>query len=338
MLRFVDSADHYSSLADKYNSSQNATVEARGRTGPNALNLNQWGSASTINKILDLQPTWIVGIAFRTNITSSNTATLFRFTENAVTTHVSLDLTTAMKLRLVRGGVQLGSDSAVTIALNTWYYVEVKVTIHDSAGVAGLKINGVDQVNLTGQDTQNGGSAQADLITFGGAGTSAFGNIDIDDIYMCDGTGSSPTNDYLGDVRVDALDPNGNGNSSQFTGSDGNSVDNYALVDESPPNGDTDYVESATVGNKDTYAYENHPLSAGTVYGVQVNVNARKTDAGTRKIVSVARLSGTEVDSAEHSLSSTYQYFRDIRETKPGGGSWSIADINGAEFGQKVSA
>lgn len=339
-LRFIDSADHYTSLADKYNNSSNASVAAgRGRASA-ALNLNQWGSVAFIVKTLDLQPTWIIGFAFRTNVFStSGNGCVLSVSESGSVTHMRVELTPTGKLRVTRNGTQLGSDSPITIALNTYYYFEFKTTIHDTTGVAHLKVNGVDQVNLTNQDTRNGGNAGADSFVFGSLiGVSPFGNIDYDDIYVCDATGSAPTNDFLGDCRVDCIDPNGNGNSSQFVGSDGNSTDNYLLVDEAAPNGDTDYVESATVGNKDTYTYENHPIAAGTVYGVQVNMNARKTDAGLRKVVSVARLSTNEVDSAEHSLSTSYLYYRDIRETKPGGGAWSITDINNAEFGVKVTA
>jgi hypothetical protein len=64
---------------------------------------------------------------------------------------------------------------------------------------------------------------------------------------------------------------------------------------------------------------------------------AAKTNAGVRSIASVARLSGTEVDSSDKALSVSYAYLPDIRETKPGGGAWSISDVNSAEFGVKVT-
>jgi hypothetical protein len=160
---------------------------------------------------------------------------------------------------------------------------------------------------------------------------------DFDDLYVCDGTGSAPANDFLGDCRVEAIFPSGNGNSSVLVGSDGNSTDNYLLVDEAAPN-TTDYVESSTVTDKDTYAYGNLAATTGTVFGVQPVPFAAKTDAGTRSIVSVARVSATEVDSAAKTLSTTYTYYPDVREAKPGGGAWAIGDVNGAEFGVKINA
>lgn len=91
------------------------------------------------------------------------------------------------------------------------------------------------------------------------------------------------------------------------------------------------------MGDKDTYTYEAMPNS-GTVHGVQIIPCAYKTDASARQIYTVARHSGSEVDSAAHTLTTSYAYYHDIRETKPGGGSWSVSDVNGAEFGVKIAA
>jgi len=244
----------------------------------------------------------------------------------------------AGRIQIVRGdGTVLGTGTTI-LTSGIWYFIELKATINDSTGSAAVKVNGVTEVTVSGVDTRNGGSAAtADRVIFFSNG-SVGGTFRLDDVYICDGTGSAPTNDFLGDCRVQALFPNGDGNSSQLVGSDGNSVNNSLLVDETTPNGDTDYVEGANVGDKDTYAYGNLTPTSGTVYGVQPNLYARKTDAGTRSIASVARLSGTEVDSAAAALSTSYLYYRDIRETKPGGGAWSIADVNNAEFGVKVVA
>ena len=172
-------------------------------------------------------------------------------------------------------------------------------------------------------------------MVLGGQGGSAGGDIVMDDIYVCDDTGGT-NNDFLGDIRVEALLPNGNGNSSQFDGSDGNTTDNYLLVDDATPNDDTDYVESPDSGDKDTYAYGNLASSTGSVYGVQICPYARKTESGIRNLKTVARLSGTETDGPERPVGDSYAYMPDIRETKPGGGAWSISDVNSAEFGQKV--
>lgn len=309
------------------------SVGSGGRTG-NRLNLANASLARTVSHVFaPAGDVIIVGCAvMRTS--DYTAAVLFQLREGA-TPHMDLRITATGQLTVTRNGTVLATTTFIP-ALGVWNYYELKVTIHDTAGTFELRINGnsVAEVSGTSQDTKNGGTGNLDTILLndpGGSGTA------FDDLYICDDAGSA-NNDFLGDVKVETLYPNGNGNSSQLVGSDGNSTDNYLLVDETTPNSDTDYVESATVGNKDTYAVTDLAAVGGTVYGVQLSPYARKNDAGARTICTVARLSGTEVDSANAALSTSYQHFVDMRETKPGGGAWTISDVNSAEFGVKVTA
>lgn len=221
------------------------------------------------------------------------------------------------------------------LTAGVWSYWEVKTYIHASAGTVEVRKNGSVVYSGTGLNTAYRGGSVATY----GIGFSLNQDVSSEprwsDIYVCDTSGST-NNDFLGDIRVQTLLPSGNGTWSGFTGSDGNQVDNYALVDEAAPD-TADYVQSFTPGDKDTYAYSNLTPTTGTVYGIQVVPYAAKTDAGTVRIVPVARLSGgTEEDGAEIYLDTTPVYYRQVLETKPGGGSWSITDVNGAEFGVKV--
>jgi hypothetical protein len=344
-LRFIESFEHlggspYSGpILKKWDASNAANGSAfdpaYGRTN-SGLFINGWDN-SWIEKWLDAQPTWIVGAAVYFANNSGFDSAIIGF-QDGTSAQVEIRRMSSSKfLAISRNGTVIATGTT-QIRLGRWYYIEFKATIHNSTGSAEIILNGISEVSISGTDTQFTANATADTIHIGGSGGSFAGNIYLDDIYICDGTGSAPANTFLGDVRVDTLLPNGNGNSSQLLGSDGNSTDNYLLVDEATPNEDTDYVESSTVAQKDTYTYGNLTPTTGTVFGVQILPFARKTDAGTRKIASIARHSGTEVDSADKTLSSTYLYYPDIRETKPGGGSWSISDVNGAEFGVKVTA
>lgn len=336
-LRYMDSFDHYTDLTSKGWTTSGCSISAgNGRWSTAGLHLNN--SGNFITRIFDAQATWIVGFSWRSAQTVVDTARVIMALMDSSTYQVYLTLDGAGHLQVKNGsGTVLGTGSTV-LSVGTVYYFELKVTINNSTGVVALRINGVSELSLTSQDTQNSGNATADGIRmgFGGGGNT---HLDYyDDLYVLDGTGSAPTNDFLGDCRVESILPSGNGNSSQLVGSDGNSTDNYLLVDETAPDGDTTYVESSTVSNKDTYAYGNVTPTTGTVFGVQVLPYAQKTDGGARSIASIARLSGTEVDSADKTLSSSYGYLPDIRETKPGGGTWSISDVNSAEFGVKVTA
>lgn len=333
-VRFMDSFDHYATadILAKYNSVVGSnTISAVGRNGTNGYNINS--NSGTLGKVLDSQATWITGIAWKNNASAISQAVLLFY--DGATLHMDLyfDITTTF-FSVRRNGTVLATGTTPIVS-GRFYFLELKITIADAGGVAQLKINGTTDINFTG-DTRNGANASADRFFIGLAGTTNVAMI-IDDLYVCDGTGSSPTNDFLGDIRVQALFPNGNGNSSQLVGSDSNSTDNYLLVDETAP-AVADYVQSNTVSDKDTYTMTDLTPTAGTVYGVQVLPYAAKTDAGVRSIASVARVSATEVDSADKTLSVSAQYLPDVRETKPGGGVWTISDVNSAEFGVKVTA
>ncbi len=338
-LLFCDSFDHYvtaniltkwpgSSIANLVLSSGAARFGAAGFS-----HLDNSGGGYLETTILPVGDVHFIGFAYRPdNVGGSGTILGMRDGGSA---QWELGQDASHHLYVSRNGTVLGTATSV-LSNSVWYYVEVKVTIHNSSGTVDIRLNGVSDLSLTGQDTQNTANAFADTLRLGKNGNSC--QWQFDDLYVCDDAGSAPTNTFLGDVRVEAILPSGNGNSSVLVGSDSNSTDNYLLVDEASPNSDTDYVESSTVGDKDTYAMGNVTPTTGTVYGVQVIPFAKKTDAGTRSIVSVARLSGTEVDSAVKVLSTSYQYLPDIREAKPGGGVWSITDVNNAEFGVKVNA
>lgn len=337
MLRFCDSFQHWATadLLKKWTSQNGSgSITANGLYATNA-----WGHSNTndyIEKLIDSQATWIVGVRFKVASAATDSYPIRIFDDT--TEHVRVKLNGGLNTFSIQRGdtTTLGTGSYSYVA-GSWVYLELKTTIHDSTGVAVLKINGsTTDINLSGVDTRNGANSTANrLRVMGNANVN--NQWYINDLYMCDTQGST-NNDFLGDVRVEGIFANGNGTTSQLVGQDANSTDNYLNIDESAPDDDTTYNESGTVGQKDTYNYASLVTTSGTVYGVQVLPYARKTDAGARSICSVARLSGNESDSANSALGSSYVYLPDIRETKPGGGSWSISDINNAEFGVKVTA
>jgi hypothetical protein len=283
--------------------------------------------------------TLIMGLAWQPTIYSSTTTVMAFYDSTAADYQMTLTWDGSgppFNFKLHRGtrtGTVVGTGT-FPLLTNVYYYVEMKVTFADSGGTAEVRVNGITDITYTG-DTKNTANAYGNYIVFGEqvGVTRAW----CDDYYLCDGTGSAPFNTFLGDVRVSSLLPSGNGNSSQWIGSDGNSTDNYALIDEPGAASSTDYVQAANVGDKDTYAMANLPSGAGTVYAVKPVIVATKTDAGSRSIASVVRSGTSEVDSANKALTASYQWLTDIRLDKPGGTGWTVADVNGMEVGQKVT-
>jgi hypothetical protein len=232
----------------------------------------------------------------------------------------------------------LGDLSAAGIIQDDlWHYIEWKCEIGNSAAFS-VRVNGVEVIAETGQDTQY--TANAQFRSVGLVGCAGSTSNYYDDFYICDsseGTGSH-NDDFLGDCRVVAVLPaTGNGTNTDWTPSTG--VDHGAMVDEAPPNDDTDYISSSTVGHQDTFNYPSVGYT-GTVYGVQLNINAKKTDAGLRTIAAVARPASTDFTHAtEHAIGTGYQYWSSVWDGNPeDDGAWDASDVDGAEFGVEVTA
>ena len=234
--------------------------------------------------------------------------------------------------------------STYTVPNASWNYYELKWKISDSisSGDVVLYVDGTAILTLAaGSDTKASANAYATKYRIGGDTTiynSTTARRYMDNHYLLDFTGSY-NNAPLGSVRVQTLQPTGNGNYSGMTGSDGNSVNNYQLVDETlAHNTDTDYVEHATAGTRDSYAMGDTLSTTGTIYAVQTVHVARKTDTDNKSFAPFFRISSTDYDGTTVSLtSSTYQDYHQIYETNPATSAvWTKSDVDGLEFGTKV--
>jgi hypothetical protein len=340
-LLFIDSFDHYNigSITRKWNApaltdtSSGAIGTGRYGTG----NYKVTGAQKSVMKVLGTSTTLIAGFAFKgTGSMSISAAIILRFYD-AGTAQVELRVNADLTLSFTRGATTLGTS---TVALNAgvWSYLECKCTFHNTAGVVEVRQNGTAIIGpLTNQNTRStsNNSANSLAIGFVSAGSGAFGTSgEFDDFYVCDDTGGSPQNTFLGDVRIDALAPSGNGAHSDWTASSGA---NYTDVDEQPENDDTDYVFSNTVNNVDTYAFNDMVSPSATIYGEQLNLQVRKTDGGLRGAAPVTRQSSTDYVGSTSNVAESYYDIREIRVLDPATNlAWTDAGINSAEFGIKL--
>lgn len=230
-------------------------------------------------------------------------------------------------------GSKLGETSGAGIIYDTWRYLEFKVTIDNSAGVVIIRSNGNVVLNLSSQDTQYSGNAYFNILKR----TGFYQNIwtCFDDEYMCDLTGTK-CNDFLGDIRVDALRPNGAGTYTDFTPSAGS---NYENVDEDYPDDDTTYNDGSDVADQDSYALGALPSPAGTIiYGVKSQITVRKTDAGARECKLLTRAGTTDDLSDTIVLSDSFTTHTKIFELNPDDSAdWEDADVNGMEVGVEIT-
>jgi len=202
-----------------------------------------------------------------------------------------------------------------------------------------LKVNGETWLQVDSGDSQVSVNAYANSFTFGSADSSNLGAYPLyDDFYILNDSGPAPYNTFLGDLRVDTIRPNGNGTTSNFTGSDADSVDNYLHIDDVDPDGDSSYIESQTVGHIDLHTLESLAVTPATIFGVQPVSIAKKTDTGPRTASHVLRTGATNYTSSAFSPSNgSYLGFPAIWEENPNTVvPWVNADITGLESGIKV--
>ncbi len=118
----------------------------------------------------------------------------------------------------------------------------------------------------------------------------------FDDFYRGNDQGSV-NNNFLGDIRIDVINPNGAGNYTDLTPSAGA---NYECVDETLLDS-SDYVEGANVAEKDSYSYESVPtdIDDADIKAVIIRNHAQKTaESNNIKIDGLIRTGSTDYNSA----------------------------------------
>jgi hypothetical protein len=214
------------------------------------------------------------------------------------------------------GEVAAGTEA---VTPTDWHHIQVYIKVADSGGRIVTKIDGVTDIDYTG-DTKQGADTAVQVLEFycyypGGGNARYFY---IDDLAV--GTG-----DWLGDLRLEAIVPNGD-DSAQFTGSDEDSVDNYALVDEVPA-GDADYVYAETDAYKDVYTLSDWDGTDKVPVGAVSWVRGKKEGTGAHEAL-IGIDDGVEETYAKV-LGASFDYHYHVFNDPPSGGDWDESVIDG---------
>jgi hypothetical protein len=253
--------------------------------------------------------------------------------DGGTTQHLTVTLSSGSVVvrRGTSGGTLLATGSA-PIPTAAWFHLQAEATIGDAGGTVKVRVNGasVEDIDFTG-DTKNGGTATTiDRVSFVSGG----GLYYFDDLNVWTGAG-----DWPGDTRVCCLLPSGNGTTNQGTGSDGNSVDNYLLVDERPDSS-SDYVGITTDDEIDLYTLADLPAGVTTVHGVQTIAVAAKSDAGAKGLKLVRRSGGANhIEASSHALSTSYGGWSVLDQVDPAtAAAWTASAVNDLEAGWQAAA
>jgi hypothetical protein len=322
-LLFMDGFDLADSAIKWGNASTGNATTATTRFGYClALYLN----TNAFYKDITASTTTYVGFAVRTNGASPE---VYFGGDNAATSHIRC-VASPSGLSVFRGATQIAIYNTPLVNSN-YYYVEFAVTISSTVGSVICRLDGVQLINFSG-NTKNGGTNDSvDRITFNVPGGGGY----FDDCYICNNTGGAPYNNFLGDVRVYSLSPTAAGSSTQWTPDSGS---NYARVNEVPYSA-ANYVQSNVSGNRDTYALADLPGGAvTTIYGLQNNVIAKRTDAGAIAVKPAIKSNVTIAYGTSKFLGVGDVVISDLRTTDPDTATaWTVSGINALEAGMEVA-
>lgn len=311
-------------------------------TNPRFTGANAWtvgnpnvGGTSTFRQSVTPDDLMIVGAAVRYEGALSGDGTggkglLILMADAGVTRHITLGVAADGSVGVRRGegnGTLIAQSAPGVISIDTWHYIELKVLLHDSAGTVNVQVDGVSVISATALDTKNAGTdTEFDMVEFGGGGVSA--TTRMRDIYICNGLGGNNDN-FLGDCRVTALFPDVDSTPEEFTHSTGSS--SFALLDESPPNGDTDYIESNIDGEITRVGLSALADTTHVIFGLQALNYARKDDAGAKSVRAGFFSDASTQNLADHALATGYVTYLDISELDPDGSvDWTPAQLNAA--------
>jgi hypothetical protein len=207
---------------------------------------------------------------------------------------VSVQVTTH-KIVVKVGTSEVAVSTSALSNLNAKYVVSLHVKIAEAPdGIIEVKIDGQPFVNFAG-DTKPDANTGATRITIGTSvpNLTFNSNTYVDSILLNDTTGPGPDNTWPDYAPLYPIFPTGNGTYSQMTGSDGNQVDNYQMVDDVPSDGDTTYVKATAADLLDSYTITPPTIPEGaTINAVIVKARPRKTNAAVDTQVAIGLRSG----------------------------------------------
>lgn len=318
-ILFMATAD-LQSLA-LWSSTLNAALStAQARTGTRSFYMTSSGS---LQKNLDSVPSYgrvaVMGVG--------SVAVTLALREGS-TTHLNLYVNFAAGTIAVRRDTTVLATAALGLSAGVWYAIEFYGVVHDTAGVAVVKCNGVTVLNLSGLDTRNGGTGVVDNFQISGSSANQYY---IDDVILRDDA-------WPGRGGIYVLTPTGAGANADLTPSAG---DAYACVDELPATFD-DYLSGAS---DDTGAVHDLALSAlpaglEVFGGVGVVAYARLASAGSGALnVGYIDTPGSEAQySADGALSQSGQWVSGYFAKNAGAGDFTATQIGRLTAALKIAA
>lgn len=341
-LLHFDGFDNYGSATDlgaEYAVSNTPGVQAgNGRYGGNAVILTT-GNPASYRKGLGAGYTDVwMGCAVKDAVGGGNVG-LFSLLGSTGQFEVGCDFNAATGVFTVGrcqgssfGKIEtvLGTSAAQTGVAN-WNWVEFHATFSSSAGVLEVWFNGLQIINVTGQNTNRTGATGGYFEAWLG-GRNAFdsgNNARLgDDFYVA--------TTRLGDCKVLTVAPNSDATPNVGTPSTAGA--HYLMVNETVPNL-TNYVslDASSAGNKELFGITSISTTQ-SILGVRANAFASKSDAADAIFAAVLKSGTTEVaGSTIGAVIGGNAKSTVLAELDPNtGAAWTQTSVNALNVGAKT--
>lgn len=239
--------------------------------------------------------------------------------------------------KIVRGGSSVLAVSNQVFSQDTWYYIELKAVVHNSAGSYALRVNGVEWLSDSSVNTRSSSNNSANQVMMSvyGTGTSP-AVMWVDDVYALDSTGTV-LNDFLGPCRHAVCLPNGAGAYTEWSPSNPASS-NWEMVDEELQDGDATYVSTLEADKVDTYTFTDPAESNSAVFAVISQPCLRMAGTGSVAVEHALVTGGSLYTSGSMALENSYLFYQHAWGTNPKTGlAWNYSDAVNAEVGYKAA-
>lgn len=220
-------------------------------------------------------------------------------------------------------------DYTSGISLYRWYKIQIYVKIDDTVGRFVVKVDGVTQIDFTG-DTRNGGtSGVINKVRFGWDSVNNSGAY-FDDFVVDD-------SDWPGDTRIAGYPVEANGANNDWTALSGN---NYENVDEVPPSA-ADYVYTNVGSYYDLYQVTSQsPTDFYSIKCVQLEISGwyegAPTPTNLQPVIRTGATPALYYGASSPTQANSYSHVKLWENNPDTASAWALSEVNSLQIGMQA--
>lgn len=219
---------------------------------------------------------------------------------------------------------------------NEWVYLEFYVYIADASGRLTVKMNGMNDIDFTGDTRYTTFGPQIANLWLCGSATGGTGFYNAFDDIVINNASGTYNNTFPGAIKLQPIRPTGAGDVTQLFRGGTDSGANWSQVEEVPASS-TDYVYHTVIDNYDLYNMDTFTLPSGAMIKNVIPVAAALMDSGAGNIALMVKSGATTASGLDQGLTTTLRPYTEAWAKNPDDSNdWEQADIDAIQIGEKV--